>query len=75
MKQQFQALGMSVIFFAIGAVFLFMARGAEYLYKFVGLFSKDFFMACGMVFIAAVCLVAVQQAVLHFVVRRMEVDK
>lgn len=75
MKQQFQALGMTVVFLLIGTVFLFLTRGAEYLYKFVGMFGKDVFMATGMVFVSAVCVIAFQQAILHLVVRRMAVDK
>lgn len=75
MKQQFQALGMSVVFFGVGMLFLFLARGYEYLFKFIGAFGKDFFLASGMVVVSAAVLVAVQQVILHLVVRRLAVDQ
>lgn len=75
MKQQFQALGMSVTFFAIGAVFLFLARGYEYVFKLLGTFDGNLYLASGMVIVSVAILIAVQQVVLHLVIRRMEVDK
>ncbi len=75
MKQQFQALGMSVVFFGVGMLFLFLARGYEYLFKFLGTFGRDFYLASGMVLVSALVLVAVQQVILHFVIRRLGVDQ
>lgn len=75
MKQQLQALGTSVIFFGVGMLFLFLARGYEYLFKLLGAFGKDFYVASVMVFISAAVLIVVQQVVLRFVIRRLGVDK
>ena len=75
MKQQLQALGLSVIFFGVGTLFLFLARGYEYLFKFLGTFGNDFFLASGMVVVSTAVLLAVQQVILHLVVRRLGVDQ
>lgn len=75
MKQQLQALGASLIFFAIGTVFLLFTRGLPYVYEFFTQLDGDVFERLAMVALISALVIGFQQAVYWLVIRRMAVDR
>jgi hypothetical protein len=75
MKQQLQALGAGIVFFAIGAVFLLLVRGVPYIFDFVSLLDGDIFAYATMAIVSLTVLIGFQQAMYWLVIRRLEVDR